>query len=239
MSVVNSRIEISTKQAPISKVIIYPDKLDILSGFEKPRIIKTFQFTDKTFLNKFLSFPIYLNELLKRESNNVAYMLEGLNVSDSCGFIPTEEEYDLFDKDDYYKKAMCSVRSDREIEFLSYINNYHVMILYSYTYNLHKEYNLVILHSDYEYSLKENDEDDGSMNRFENVRLYNPMQRLSLCFMKEDVVVYIGNKIIDYGKIEADAKFNRFVENATKESGEIDMVCKNDDIGVIITRNRM
>ena len=219
-------LSIRVRQAPISKINVYPTHIDIVTGFHNESILRKFDITDKKFLNKYISLPAYINNLLENEINNTAFILDGANSSE--GFIPEGDEYDTYDFDEYYNRSGQELHTDRDLDLIDYISNNFALILSTGTHNLSKEYLLQILEVDR--YMNPNPDIDADENGV--IKLYKPRVRLSVVFQKVDAIYRSRKKYIDYHNIDSTRKFNALISDVTDES----LVNIDDKIGIIVSK---
>lgn len=223
---VKDSLSIRVKQAPISKVNIYPDHIDIITGFTNESVLRKFEINDKYFLNKYISLPAYINNLLINEIDNTSFILDGAYSID--GYTPNDDEYDTYDFDDYYNNIDQDMNTPKDLEMIEYISNKYVLILSTSTHNLKKEYLLQILEVDRII----NNDNEIEADESGAIKLYKPKIRLSVLFQKIDTIYKSRKKYIDYHNIDSTRKFNALINNKTNES----VVSINDNIGIIISK---
>lgn len=240
MKLAKDYLEIKVAQAPISKVLVTNSNIQIKTGSKNVKVLKTFKFENERFINRFVSFPAYINELVSKDSDNMTYFLTGVNCSNT--FIPSEDDYDNFGDDDYYTRMHQNLRSDQEIIFMDYISDEYAVVLTSCIYNLSKQYTLQIIESDMitkiieesEYEEEEADYYD-LLEDIGRIKLYKPRLRLSVVFSKLDIVYKAPKKNINYQNIYITDKADKLFNN--KMDNEI-LVDANLKTGIIVTKNK-
>ena len=253
------RLEINVKQAPISKIVIYDDHIDIVTGKKKEEVLRTFEITSKRFLDKYMSFPMYINNMLNNEINNTYFFLEGLHVlqsEDEIDYIPSDDDYDEFTFNDFFNKVGVNFTTDMEHEISDYISDKYCILLSSSTQNFSKVYRLSIVEGDYDPSITsyingneyfdDDDQDDDNIPPFmrkKNITLNNgrvvPIKfkgmkpRLTVLFSKEDTIFYSkNNKKTDYAGIKKMKKINDLFSGESSEK----LLNYNNDI--LITKKK-
>lgn len=220
------RLDINVKEAPISKVSIYRDHIDIITGKKNEQVLRKFDITSKLFLEKYTSLPDFINNMFNDEVNNTYFFLEGLSSSPE-EYTPTDEEYDTFTFKDYFDKARANFTTDMEYEIMDYISDTYCLLFSSNTNNFYKQYKLTIAEGDYDPSItsyingngyfKEDEISDEKMPSFLKSKGTNedpyakivPIKfkglkaRLSVIFSKEDTLFYTeDNNCTDYMLID-------------------------------------
>ena len=72
---INDKLEIKIKQSPISKIAIYKDRIEIIKGKRNPEVIESFDITDDNFKHRFISFPMYLKNVLESNEKSLYYLV--------------------------------------------------------------------------------------------------------------------------------------------------------------------
>ena len=144
---VSDRLEIYVKQAPISKVVVTQNSIDVIKGMKNPEIIRRFPIENQDILEKFISIPRYMNSIIEQEQETICINLSGYHLRDGS-YVPTDDAYDKYDMEDYYNNHGYSVPcEDSSIYFKEYIDKQctKLIIFGAKTINTHKVYILDII----------------------------------------------------------------------------------------------
>ena len=250
-----TRLDINVKEAPISKVSIYKDHIDIVTGKKEEKVLRTFNISSKLFLKKYTSLPDYINNLFNDEINNTYFFLEGLS-SNPEEYTPTDNEYDTFTFADYFDKAHADFTTDMEYEIMDYISDTCCLLFSSNTHNFYKQYKLTIAEGEYDPSIasyinghgyfKEDEDKNEDMPAFLKqkgakedpsakivpIKFRGLKARLSVIFSKEDTIFHSENNFTDYNMIN---KINK-IESIFSENGSEKLISYNDDM--LITKKK-
>lgn len=220
----HDQLEITVKQAPIYKVVITNNSIDIVKGCKKPIIEQSFKITAPDINDKLLSLPLFLNQIIEDESKQISYCLDGYHTINEFPVV-NRDTYDNYTGEEYYARGFNTFSSDLKLLFLDKIDFYgRYIYIASKTENMHKLYHLAIL-KNYNY---------GQMNPYAEV-LLNPndvnINEFSIEFLKTDCL-YVSNKgnIKDYSNERANQFFDNFIKNKNS------IVGTNDDLGFIVTK---
>ena len=205
---IDDKIEIKIKQAPISKIAIYRDRIEIVKGRTKEEIIRQFKITDENFKNRFVSFPMFLNNVISSSEDKALYYLDGVSLDTRRLPVPQDSQYDDSDIESYFKNYGGEYEGSIICLLQQLINPSMLLELYQKQFNYHFTYQIKIT----------------SMI----------CTNLIVNFSKEDVVYidYNGN-IIDYGKPSNTAIRNnllKYIENNK-------LVATQKDSNVIVTKS--
>ena len=221
---IDDRLEIVVKQAPISKIVIHNDRIEIVRGKKYPVVEREFKITNELFSKKYLSFPRYIKETINKE-NNKGYILDGYHVKDGLPVV-ADDQYDNFEADEYFNQILKNdiEVNDAELILTDYIDNTNLLLFGFRTINNSKLYNMQIL-SYYDGSSSVN-EDIDQFAQFNGIKV-----SLSVEFVKEDCVYILNDKVArDFSK----DRVNSWMENFHNKGNKI--ISSNSDIGFFITK---
>lgn len=205
---IDDKIEIKVKQAPISKVAIYNDKIEIIKGKKHPEVIKTFHITSDDFKTRFVSFPMYINNVLNTSDKNNLYVIDGVTWQDRLP-IPDESMYENNDIEYYYKKEGGIYQGAAIVLVQQLINADTLLEFYATQVNFHHVY---------------------------QIKVGTPFCcYLIVNFNKEDVIYTdYKNNVIDYGKAAVSNNAKEIISKAT-ENGKL--IGYQKDLNMIVTKD--
>lgn len=205
---IDDKIEIKIKQAPISKVAIYNDKIEIIKGKLHPEVIKTFKISSEEFKTRFVSFPMYINNVINSSDRSNLYFLDGISWQDRAP-IPEEDMYEDSDLEKYYKKQGGFYEGSCMTLVQQLINTDTLIEFYQKQVNFHHAYQIKI----------------GTV-----FCCY-----LILNFNKEDVIYtdYKGN-VIDYEQETIETNIKKVINNVGENSK---IVGYQKDLNMLVTKD--
>ena len=139
---INDKLEIRIKQSPISKIAIYKDHIEIIKGKKNPEVIESFEITDDTFKQRFISFPMYLKNVLEGNEKSL-YYVEGLSSNNRLP-IPDDKYYEDYDIEKYMKVYGGEYEGNTICLIQQLINPTMLMEVYQKQYNYHSIYQIKI-----------------------------------------------------------------------------------------------
>ena len=224
---INDRLEIYVKQAPISKIVVNQNSIDVVKGLKNPEIIRRIPIENNDFLQKYMSIPRYMYSIIEQEQDTICLNLSGYHHNDS-GYIPNDEAFDNYNMEDYYNNHGYQIPcDDSTIYFKEYIDNRKskLLIFGSKTINMHKAYIFDIIRDTEEFiDMKANDLKNsiGSPNSIST--------EFTLEFVKTDCVYVKSDSIQRYN----DDNSKNWIKKINKKGNSI--VTVNAKHGFIVTK---
>ena len=203
---INDKIEIKIKEAPISKVAIYNDKIEIIKGKINPVVISKIDITDHNFKERFISFPMYISNAINSTSRNL-YYLDG--VSNNARLpIPNDQMYEDQDNEKFIKTHGGCYEGSVITLVQQFINPTMILEFYQRQFNYHTIFQIKV----------------GSRQ----------CANLIVNFSKEDIIYtdYKGN-VIDYSQPAIVAKPR---DGLTKAIQKAKPVAVQKESNIIITK---
>ena len=221
---IDDRLEIAVKQAPISKIVIHNDRIEIIRGKKYPIVEREFKIINENFLKKYLSFPRFIKETINKE-NNKGYILDGYHVKDNLPRV-ADDQYDNFESDEYFEILKGDIEvNDAELILTEYIDSSNLLLFGFRTINNYKLYNMQIL-SYYDGCSSTVEDDIEQFAQFNGIKV-----SLSVEFIKEDCVYILNDKVSrDFSK----DRVNSWMENFHKKGNQI--ISTDPDVGFFITK---
>lgn len=203
---INDKLEIKIKQAPISKIVIYNNKIDIIKGRNNPEILESFLITDEGMKTKFISLPMYINNVINSNDKSL-YFLDSLSMNSRLP-VPDAKMYEDNDIEKYIKTYGGDYEGNVICLIQQLINPTTIMEFYQKQYNYHSIF---------------------------QIKIGNAMQaRLILDFKKEDCIYtnYKGIKI-DYSDPHNNQKIRDNLVQAMKNNK---LVSLQKETNTIVTK---
>lgn len=218
---IDDRLEIMVRQAPISKIVIYNDKIEIIRGVKNPKVDKTYNIY-KSLQDKYLSFPRVLKEILDKEEDDRGYILDGYHVEERDFPVIPINEYDNFDDNEYYStihpEGLYHIE-DYKLELMEKLNENELIIIFSETIN--NNYKNYIMRIFYLPSIDDMSRNiEGTNYTYQFITNPEPRRTLELVFVKDDCVYINNNKVVKNYSEDKTANWIRdFIDSGNKIIG--------------------
>lgn len=202
----NDKLEIRIKQAPISKIAIYNDRIELIKGKVNPEVFERFDISDDNFKKRFVSFPMYIKNVLESKDKSL-YYLEGLSSNNRLP-IPDDKIYEDYDLEKYLKVHGGEYEGNVICLIQQLINPTMLIEFYQKQHNYHSDYQIKM----------------GTIL----------FAKLIVNFNKEDCIYTdIHGNVTDYGSINNNKKMRDNLVQAIKNSK---LVSVQKETNTIVTK---